>query len=255
MAHQGSVVEKTWRYAPVAHPGFQDIFSRQWQTYIAGRIQEAFQFYNTFLSSSRIRSTLGVYTTTGSTGIVGVRRKIRAGVWHAVWTGCDITVCEGRLWSGQGGYPQRAPDKINTSQEVTKTANLYWCTICKDRRPYKKVSAWRKHENEHVNKYVCMLRGPLDEIHGYVMCCLCGMSNPNEEHLSTHNTQICEQRLPGSFSCKRRVDMVKHLKNFHNVPEKAQGEAVAAKWKETTKKQAWSCGFCVDVFYTFGDRL
>ena len=152
-------------------------------------------------------------------------------------------------------HPQRAPDKINTSQEVTKTANLYWCTICKDRRPYKKVSAWRKHENEHVNKYVCMLRGPLDEIHGYVKCCLCGMSNPNEEHLSTHNTQICEQRLPGSFSCKRRVDMVKHLKNFHNVPEKAQGEAVAAKWKETTKKQAWSCGFCVDIFYTFGDRL
>ena len=103
MAHQGSVVEKTWGYAPVAHPGFQDIFSRQWQTYIASRLQEAFQLYNTFLSLLRIRSTLGVYTTAGSIGIAGVRRKIRAGVWHAVWTGCGITACEGRLWLGQGG--------------------------------------------------------------------------------------------------------------------------------------------------------
>ena len=83
MAHQGSVVEKIWRYAPVAHPGFQDIFSRQWQTYIAGRLQETFQLY-IFLSSSRIRSTLAVYTTAESIDIVGVRRKIRAGVWHAV---------------------------------------------------------------------------------------------------------------------------------------------------------------------------
>ena len=47
------------------------------------------------------------------------------------------------------------------------------CIIYKDRRLYKKILAWRKHENEHVNKYVCMLRGPLDEIHSCVKCCLC----------------------------------------------------------------------------------
>ena len=106
-----------------------------------------------------------------------------------------------------------------------------------------------------MNKYICILRGLLDEIHSCVKCYLCGVSNPNEEHLSIHNTQICEQRLPGSFSCKRRADIVKYLNNCHNVPGKAQGEAVIAKWKETTKKQVWSYGFCVDIFYTFGDRL
>ena len=49
--------------------------------------------------------------------------------------------------------------------------------------------------------------------------------------------------------------MVRHLKVCHNVHEKAQGEAIAGKWKDTTKKQAWSCGFCVHLFSTFRDRL
>ena len=66
-----------------------------------------------------------------------------------------------------------------------------------------------------------MLRGLLDEIYSYVKYYLYKVSNPNEEHLSTHNTQIYEQRLPGSFSCKRRADIVKYLNNYHNVPEKA----------------------------------
>ncbi len=100
-----------------------------------------------------------------------------------------------------------------------------------------------------------MLGNPFDETGRRVKCRLCGALDPSEEHLGTHNTQICGQGVPGSFSCKRRDHMVRHLKRCHNVQGKARGEAVADKWKETTKKQAWSCGFCVHVFDTFGDRL
>lgn len=106
-----------------------------------------------------------------------------------------------------------------------------------------------------METYVCMLTGSVDKTESYVKCPLCGMSNPSEKHLGAHNTQVCGQGIPGSFSCKRRADLVKHLKRCHNVQEKAQGEAVADKWKETTEKQAWSCGFCVCLFHTFGDRL
>ena len=106
-----------------------------------------------------------------------------------------------------------------------------------------------------MDTYVCMLTGAVDETERPVKCSLCGMSNPSEKHLDAHNTQVCGQGVPSSFSCKRRADLVRHLKKCHNVQEKAQGEAVADKWKETTKKQAWSCGFCVRLFDTFGDRL
>ena len=149
----------------------------------------------------------------------------------------------------------RVLDNTETSQEATKAANLYWCTICEYPRPYKKISDWRKHEKGHVDTYVCMLTGPVDDTDGYLTCSLCGLPNPNEEHLSAHNTHVCGPGVPGSFFCKRRADLVRHAMKCHGVQTKATAEAIADKWKETTKKQAWSCGFCVCLLYTFGDRL
>lgn len=113
-----------------------------------------------------------------------------------------------------------------------------------------------KHEKEHVDTFVCMVAGPLEETRSGHKCTLCGVLNPSEEHLGAHEIQKCGQGVPGSFSCKRRVDLVNHLIECHNVQGKAQGRAIADKWKETTtKKQAWSCGFCSHLDHTFGDRL
>ena len=100
-----------------------------------------------------------------------------------------------------------------------------------------------------------MLSGPQEETEGGFKCILCGILDPSEKHLGEHNIQICGQGVPGSFTCKRRVDLVKHLQKCHDVQGKAQGEAIAHKWKETIKKQAWSCGFCTHLVHTFGDRL
>lgn len=146
-------------------------------------------------------------------------------------------------------------DKTDTAWEATKTPKPYRCTICEDQRSYKNISDWRKHEREHVDVYVCMLKGPVDETEGGIRCSLCGTLDPTDKHLGEHNTQLCGQEVPGPFTCKRRVDLVRHLKKCHNVQKKAQGEAVADKCKKTTNKQAWSCGFCVHLFHTFGDRL
>ena len=100
-----------------------------------------------------------------------------------------------------------------------------------------------------------MLTGPVDETDGYFTCSLCGLSDPNEEHLSAHSNHICGPGVPGSFFCKRRADLVRHIMKCHGVHTKARAEATANKWKETTKKQAWSCGFCVCLLHTFRDRL
>ena len=152
-------------------------------------------------------------------------------------------------------YSSKVLDNIKTLHEVTKAANLYWCTICEDRCSYKIISDWRKHEKGHVDTYVCMLMGPVDKADGYVTCSLCGLSNPNEQHLSAHKTHTCGPGVPGSFFCKRRVDLIRHTMKCHGVQTKARAEAIADMWKETTKKQACSCGFCVCPLSTFGDRL
>ena len=100
-----------------------------------------------------------------------------------------------------------------------------------------------------------MLGGPLELTDGGFKCILCGTMNPSEKHLEAHNNPECGQKVPGSFACKRRADLVKHLRNYHNVQAKAKGEAIADKCKQTTKRQAWSCGFCIHMTHTFGDRL
>ena len=161
---------------------------------------------------------------------------------------------EGTLIASSVQSPE-AFDKSDMLQEATKATNFYWCTICEERRSYKNISDWRKHEKEHVVAYVCMLTAPVDETEGYVKCSLCGLSNPSEKHLSAHNIHSCGRGIPGSFSCKRRDGFVQHLMKCHKVETKAQGAAIAEKWKETTKKQVWSCGFCVYLLHNFGDRL
>lgn len=152
-------------------------------------------------------------------------------------------------------HPQQTLDNANTSHEATQPANRYWCTICEDRHSFKSRSDWRKHEKGHVDIYVCNLGGPLERTDGGLKCILCGALNPSETHLGEHKIQSCGQGVSGSVTCKRRTDLVKHLKKCHNVQDKARGEAIADKWKETTKKQAWSCGFCSHLVHTFGDRL
>ena len=106
-----------------------------------------------------------------------------------------------------------------------------------------------------MDRYVCMLGGPLEQTEGGSKCVLCGNLNPSEKHLNAHKIHMCGQGVPGSFICKRRADLVGHLKKCHGVPGKAHGEAIADTWKETTKKQAWSCGFCIHLVHTFRDRL
>ena len=106
-----------------------------------------------------------------------------------------------------------------------------------------------------MDRYVCMLGGPLEQTEGGPKCILCGNLNPSEEHLDAHKIHMCGQGVPRSFICKRRDGLVRHLKKCHGVSETAHGEAIADIWKETTKNQVWSCGFCIHLAYTFGDRL
>ena len=100
-----------------------------------------------------------------------------------------------------------------------------------------------------------MLRGSRETTSQGAQCAFCGILNPNDVHLFEHNAQMCLQGPPEKFSTKRRHEMVNHLGKIHGIHLKSQGEAIAVKWKYTVEKQAWSCGFCVDVFVSFNDRL
>ena len=103
-----------------------------------------------------------------------------------------------------------------------------------------------------------MLGGSKEVTPQGIQCAFCGIQDPDDAHLGGHNVQACSPGSPGSseaFSTKRRYEMVSHLRVKHGISIISQGEAIAGKWKNTVRKQAWSCCFCVNFFSSFNERL
>ncbi len=123
----------------------------------------------------------------------------------------------------------------------------YSCTVCQ--RSYQNHFDWKKHEKEHEYTYTCMASGQWDATAQGFACIPCGALNPEEEHLKVHGIVRC------NIQNKRREKIVKHLKDYHMVSERAIGESLADSWRRDQGKQFWACGFCVMLFRSFRDRL
>ena len=123
----------------------------------------------------------------------------------------------------------------------------YSCTVCQ--RSYQNHFDWKKHEKEHEYTYTCMAIGHWDAKAQCFACSRCGTLNPGEEHFKVHAIERCNTQN------KRREKIVKHLKDYHLVSERAVGESLADNWRCDQGKQFWACGFCVMLFNSFKDRL
>ena len=131
----------------------------------------------------------------------------------------------------------------------------YSCTTCKNGRIYKRISDWKREERKHEVTYTCILDGPVEHTVMGPRCLLCHALNPDEKHFDLHNVQLCLGSTASSYSCSRRNHMVTHLSKHHGVHDSTHGQAVADRWLSRSGRQAWSCGFCVQLFRTFDDRL
>ena len=126
------------------------------------------------------------------------------------------------------------PSNDTVLADAERVSRPYSCTTCGSQRSYQNPSDWKKHEKEHEATYVCMA-GSLQEA---------PQDNENIEPYRACN-----------FSCKRRDHMVTHLDRRHGIHNVAQARISADRWRCTTGKLFWSCGFCVRLFTTFAERL
>ena len=127
-----------------------------------------------------------------------------------------------------------SPHTSSRSSNSTKPSNAenhYWCTVCEEPSSYKDSGNWKKHEKEHETIFVC------------------GLDHAAEDPWAG------QSHASKSFTCKRRDVMVNHLSKSHGIIEAHQGRDLADQWRHTMTKQAWSCGFCSSLFFTFQDRL
>ena len=130
--------------------------------------------------------------------------------------------------------------------------HTHWCTICENPPSFQTCDGWKRHEKEqHENAFICMPYGPV-ETEGSTSCCsFCGVTDPDEGHLSTHDILQCTQRPIDDRRFCRKIQLIKHLK-AHGIRD---GSDLAEKWHISYQKCYYSCGFCVSLFTTNAERL
>ena len=148
--------------------------------------------------------------------------------------GPEVAALVPNPWTTQFAVDNFSGHNSSRSSNSTRSKNgdnHYWCTVCEELKSYKDSGSWKKHEKEHETIFVCGLDDATET------------SRANQSHASK------------PFTCKRRDVMVHHLNKSHGIVEAHRGRELADQWRHTVRKQAWSCGFCVSLFFTFQDRL
>ena len=149
-------------------------------------------------------------------------------------------------------YETSCSGRASLSTASGHHAHSHWCTICKDPSPIMTCDGWKRHEKEqHEKGYACMPNGPIEITRSGRHCAFCGLSNPDQKHLDTHATVLCVRASTRDRRYTRRFQLVKHLE-VHGI---FNGTGLADSWRIHLKKRYYSCGFCVALFLSNGDRL
>ena len=103
---------------------------------------------------------------------------------------------------------------------------------------------------EHETKFYCMPLGPVVRTENGPKCAFCGLSNPDQLHLSTHNVELCASRPLTERSYVRKNLLNKHLR-IHGVDDDS---VLADQWRDTVDKKYFACGFCGSCFRSLREQ-
>lgn len=104
---------------------------------------------------------------------------------------------------------------------------------------------------EHETRYRCMPKGPIEYTAGGVLCAFCGLRNPSLRHCDTHMAFPCANRALDVRSYTRKPHFITHLKT-HDISNLSE---LADRWRDTSDKKHFSCGFCVSHFHSLIEQL
>ncbi|PTB40335.1 hypothetical protein M441DRAFT_70163 [Trichoderma asperellum CBS 433.97] len=126
----------------------------------------------------------------------------------------------------------------------------FQCTFCAE--SFKTKYDWQRHEKTlHIplERWLCSPDGPraIDSETGQLVCVFCGISEPNDSHISGHNPNSCQER---------RFNRKDHLKqHLHLVHKSKLIDAITEGWKTSTTIIRSRCGFCGAHLDSWNDRV
>ena len=154
--------------------------------------------------------------------------------------------------------PLRAPSGENVSNvDIHRAEHERFCTTGEHKTPYTTFWAFANHEIEHDSEYIFLPNSPVDFTLWVKQCALCDLRDlrePSEEHLEKFHSTVRfygRQRRPMTRSWKGDLE---ELLRKYKTPEQNIG-SLTVKWRKFARRQAYSCGFCVNVFKTLSERV
>lgn len=157
--------------------------------------------------------------------------------------------------SGRGRF--RAGKNTRKKQNNTNVLRRYCCTFCCDK--FKSKYDWARHEKSlHVTLeawYCAPFGTTIPSTPGETLCAFCGITNPTQAHINTHEPTACETpSSPGTRRSFRRKDhLVQHLRLVHNITAPIIPPSLES-WKVGHSSIPCRCGFCSKSLSTWDQR-
>ncbi|KAI0390388.1 hypothetical protein F5Y17DRAFT_67565 [Xylariaceae sp. FL0594] len=139
---------------------------------------------------------------------------------------------------------RRAPPK-QAEEQLSLPLKTFQCTFCT--ATFRTKHDWQRHEKSlhlSLEQWICCPDGPrsVNPQNGLTSCVFCGVPNPDDEHVESHNFSSCTERAEEERTFYRKDHLKQHLRLVHNV--KSFLAWTMDKWRVATPAIRSRCGFC-----------
>ncbi|OAA81074.1 Homeodomain-related protein [Akanthomyces lecanii RCEF 1005] len=150
---------------------------------------------------------------------------------------------------------RRAGTKPEGNTNLSAPLKTFQCTFCTE--TFRTKHDWQRHEKSlhlSLERWVCAPDGPraLNPETGNMSCVFCGIANPDDAHVDSHNHSACQERCLEERTFYRKDHLNQHLRLVHNVKFL---DWAMKPWKIATPEIRSRCGFCGIVMDSWTIRV
>ncbi|KAH6996509.1 hypothetical protein BKA56DRAFT_471178 [Ilyonectria sp. MPI-CAGE-AT-0026] len=142
-----------------------------------------------------------------------------------------------------------------TNTSLAAPLKTFQCTFCTE--TFRTKHDWQRHEKSlhlSLERWVCSPHGPraVNPENGQLSCVFCGLANPDDSHIESHNHSACQERSGEERTFYRKDHLNQHLRLVHNIKF---SDWSMKSWKIATPEIRSRCGFCGIVMDTWTIRV
>lgn len=142
-----------------------------------------------------------------------------------------------------------------SDEPLNQPLKTFQCTFCTE--TFRTKHDWQRHEKSlhlSLERWVCCPDGSKDvnTESGAPSCVFCGLANPDDAHIESHNYSGCMERTQEERTFYRKDHLRQHLKLVHNVKFLSWS---MDKWRVNTPQIRSRCGFCGIVMDSWSIRV